>query len=44
MRATKSFFRSALDAIIEARTREAARTIAYFHGDSDLDTAKPAKR
>ena len=44
MRATKSFLRSAFDAIIEARAREAARTVAYYQSYSNLDADEPAKR
>ncbi len=40
----KSFFRSAFDAMIEARTREAERMLAYYHINPDLETAKAQKR
>jgi len=44
MRANKSFLRSAFDAIIEARTREAERTVAYYQRNSDLYTTTSGKR
>ncbi len=44
MRANKSFLRSAFDAVIEARTREAARTIAYYQRNSNLGIGTSDKR
>lgn len=44
MSASKSFLRSAFDAIIEARTREAERTVAYYQRNTNLDATKTDKR
>lgn len=37
MKTTKNFFRAALDAMIEARSREAARQVAHYHETFNRD-------
>ena len=44
MRDTKNFFRSALEAMIESRTRTAERAIAYYNGVPGSTEDKKLKR
>ena len=44
MREHKNFFRAAFDAMIEARSREAERMVAYYKSTVDLDAPETLKR
>lgn len=44
MRDHKNYFRAAFDAVIEARTREAERIVAYYRANNGIDTQDMPKR
>jgi hypothetical protein len=44
MSASKSIFHSLLDAMVDARTRQAERIVAYYQSSIDLSRSNARKR